>query len=174
MCAGLCFASCQKDSSEVKPTNTTATTTNVSASVLISSHVATGLDDTAMLQMVNKVRATGCICGSTVLPPVGPLTWSEVLASSALAHSQDMNATGNFSHNSSDGTSFTVRIPASGYTNWVSLGENIAYGYTTEQAVFNAWLQSEDHCKNIMKASYKEMGAARAGTYWTQDFGAKQ
>jgi len=53
------------------------------------------------------------------------------------------------------------------------VGENIAFGQTTEAQVFNDWIASESHCKNIMTASFKEMGAARADNYWTQVFGAK-
>ncbi|HEY9002986.1 MAG TPA: CAP domain-containing protein [Mucilaginibacter sp.] len=173
ICAAIGFSSCQKNSSEVKPISKTDTTETTGTTGTTGSTVATGLDNAAMLQMVNNVRATGCTCGTTVMPAVAPLTWNDVLAAAALQHSQDMNTTGNFSHNSSDGTSFSDRITAAGYTNWRALGENIAYGYTTEQAVFNGWLQSEGHCKNMMSASFKEMGAAKAGTYWTQDFGAK-
>jgi len=178
ICAAICFASCQKNSSEINPTIKTGTTgttgtTGITGATGSNGTVATGLDNVAMLKMVNNVRSTGCTCGTTVMPAVAPLTWNNVLAAAALGHSQDMNATGNFSHNSSDGTSFSARITAAGYTNWRALGENIAYGYTTEQAVFNGWLQSEGHCKNMMSASFKEMGAAKAGTYWTQDFGAK-
>lgn len=173
ICAAICFASCQKNSSEVEPTSKADTSTNTSGNSPVTSNVATGLDNAAMLQMVNNVRAKGCTCGTTAMPPVAPLTWNDVLAAAALQHSQDMNATGDFSHSSSDGTSFSARITAAGYTNWRSLGENIAYGYPTEQAVFNGWFQSEGHCKNMMNASFKEMGAAKAGTYWTQDFGAK-
>lgn len=175
ICAAICFASCQKNSSEIKPTNKTDTTgaTGIVETSGSNGAVATGLDNAAMLKMVNNVRATGCTCGTTVMPPVASLTWNDILAAAALRHSQDMNATGNFAHNSSDGTAFSDRITAAGYTNWRALGENIAYGYTTEQAVFDGWMQSEGHCKNIMNASFKETGAAKAGTYWTQDFGAK-
>jgi uncharacterized protein YkwD len=56
---------------------------------------------------------------------------------------------------------------------WKTYGENIANGYGTEQAVMTAWLASEGHCKNIMNASFKEIGAGREGNYWTQVFGAK-
>jgi len=170
ICAAICFASCQKNSSEVTPKTKNDTTTTST----VKSNVTTNLDNTTMLKMVNVVRATGCTCGTTAMPPVAPLTWNDVLASAALEHSQDMSATGQFSHNSSDGTSFSDRITTAGYTNWRAIGENIAFGYTTEQAVFNGWIHSEGHCRNIMNASFKEMGAAKVGTYWTQDFGAKQ
>jgi uncharacterized protein YkwD len=38
----------------------------------------------------------------------------------------------------------------------------------------NGWLGSEGHCKNIMSANLKEVGVAREGNYWTEDFGTHQ
>jgi uncharacterized protein YkwD len=171
LCASICFISCKKNSAEINPATKTADTTTTPP---VSNKVNTNIDNTAMLKLINDTRAAGCTCGTTVMPPVAPLTWNDILASAALSHSQDMNTTGQFSHNSSDRTSFSARITAAGYTNWSALGENIAYGQTTEQQVFDGWIQSEGHCKNIMNSSFKEMGAARSGIYWTQDFGAKQ
>ena len=52
-------------------------------------------------------------------------------------------------------------------------GENIAKGHPTEKAVIEGWLNSEGHCKNIMSPMFKEMGAARVSTYWTQEFGSR-
>ena len=174
LCASIYLTSCTKSSTEITPATKKVDTINPTTTPTVDSKVTTNIDNTAMLKLVNDTRAAGCTCGTTLMPPVAPLTWSDALASAALSHSLDMNATGQFSHNSSDGTSFSTRITASGYTNWSALGENIAYGQTTEQQVFNAWIQSEGHCKNIMNGSFKEIGAAKVGTYWTQDFGAKQ
>jgi uncharacterized protein YkwD len=39
--------------------------------------------------------------------------------------------------------------------------------------VIAGWLNSEDHCKNIMSSLFKEMGVARAGDYWSQEFGSR-
>jgi uncharacterized protein YkwD len=171
----MCFASCKKESATVnrsdKDTTKTGSTTNPTTGGITT--VNTNIDNAGMLKLVNDTRAAGCTCGTTVMPSVAPLTWNDILASSALAHSEDMNATGQFSHNSSDGTSFSARITAAGYI-WSTVGENIAWGQTTEQQVFTAWIQSEGHCKNIMNGSFKEFGAARSGTYWTQDFGTKR
>ncbi|HEY4195301.1 MAG TPA: CAP domain-containing protein [Mucilaginibacter sp.] len=166
MCAAICFASCKKNS--VDPAKTTDTT-----STPVVSTVNTGLDNTAMLKLVNDTRAAGCTCGTTVMPPVSPLKWNDVLATAALSHSKDMNTTGVLDHNSSDGTSFSARISSFGYK-WRTVGENIAWGQTTEQQVFTDWINSEGHCMNIMNGSFKDFGAAKAGVYWTQDFGAQQ
>ena len=175
ICVAISFASCKKDAATVNPANkdTTKTTGTTNPTTGGSTTINTNLDNAGMLKLVNDTRAAGCTCGTTVMPPVAPLTWNDILASSALAHSEDMNATGQFSHNSSDGTSFSARITAAGYI-WSTVGENIAWGQTSEQQVFNAWIQSEGHCKNIMNGSFKEFGAARAGTYWTQDFGTQR
>ena len=55
----------------------------------------------------------------------------------------------------------------------MAYGENIATGYRTEKEVVKGWIASPGHCKNIMSKLYKEMGVARYGNYWTQEFGAQ-
>jgi uncharacterized protein YkwD len=167
----LGLVGCKRGAS-VNPTNNN-TTGNTNNTLVVTTTVTTNLDNAALLKLVNNVRATGCNCGTTAMPPVAPLSWNDVLAKSSLIHSTDMNATGQFIHNSSDGTSFSDRITASGYK-WRTVGENIAAGQKTEQQVFTDWLNSEGHCKNMMNGSFKDMGAARVSIYWTQDFGATQ
>lgn len=125
-----------------------------------------------MLQLVNAVREKGCTCGTTVMPPVKPLVWNDILEAVALAHSKDMNTNNYFSHTGLDGSDPGERITKAGYV-WSAYGENIALGYPDEQSVMTAWLQSEGHCKNIMDGNFKEMGAGEDGGYWTQDFGSK-
>jgi uncharacterized protein YkwD len=51
-------------------------------------------------------------------------------------------------------------------------GENIAYGYTTPQAVVNGWMNSSGHRANILSASYTQIGVGYVaqGNYWTQMF----
>lgn len=132
--------------------------------------VSTGLNNDLLLKLVNDVRTKGCNCGATVMPPVNTLSWNNLLAAAALAHSKDMNANNYFDHTSKDGKNPGDRITAAGYK-WMSYGENIAAGQPNEQAVFDAWIKSEGHCKNIMNANFREMGAAKDGRYWTQEFG---
>lgn len=125
-----------------------------------------------MLQLINEARTKGCTCGSTVMPAVATISWNDQLAKAAYDHSKDMSVNNYFSHTGKNGSSPGDRIKAAGYL-WKTYSENIANGYGTEQAVMNAWLASEGHCKNIMNASFKEIGAGREGNYWTQVFGAK-
>ena len=124
-----------------------------------------------LLDLVNAVRKTGCNCGATAMPPVPVVTWNDKLAKAAYDHSVEMKANDYFSHTGLNGSNPGQRITAAGYP-WKTYGENIANGYTTEQAVMNGWLSSEGHCRNIMNGYFKEMGAGRQDTYWTQVFAA--
>ncbi|MCB9777498.1 MAG: CAP domain-containing protein [Alphaproteobacteria bacterium] len=103
--------------------------------------------------------------------PKGILWLDMGLAEAARYHSLDMEATGNFSHSSSDGTSFGERLSwfyDSGYA-----GENIAWNYGSPYAtVFTGWMCSDGHRANIMLGDYNELGTGIAGAYMTQDFGA--
>lgn len=131
-----------------------------------------GLNESLLLQLVNDQRQAGCNCGSTYYPAANPVTWNDQLEVAALAHANDMNANNYFDHTGLNGSSPGDRIRNAGY-NWRAYGENIAKGYTSEQAVVNAWIASEGHCKNMMNPSFREMGAAKVGAYWVQEFGSK-
>jgi uncharacterized protein YkwD len=130
------------------------------------------VNKTVLLQLVNDTRQRGCNCGPTYMPPVGVVIWNNQLGTSAQMHSNDMLTNNYFSHTGLDGSSPGDRIRLAGY-NWRKYGENIAKGYSSEQEVINAWILSEDHCRNIMDPDFREMGVARAGVYWTQEFGLK-
>ncbi|MFN2588753.1 MAG: Ig-like domain-containing protein [Actinomycetota bacterium] len=68
------------------------------------------------------------------------------------------------------------RIRDCGYAS--GAGENIAYGYRSPEAVFQGWLDSAGHRRNIENPTYKVigLGAAVAGSgtpYWAQIFGTR-
>ncbi|HEX6431791.1 MAG TPA: CAP domain-containing protein [Niastella sp.] len=130
------------------------------------------VNESTILALVNNVRKTGCTCGTTAMPAVAPVTWNSLLEKAALLHSTDMNKNNYFSHTGLDGSTPGDRITRVGYS-WRAYGENIAKGYTSEQAVMTGWLKSEGHCKNIMSSNVKEMGVGRDGNYWTQVFASK-
>ena len=155
------FASCIKEDVPVAGTVITEdeeTNFNVNKNVLLS--------------LVNEVRQKGCNCGGAWMPPVSAVTWNNQLARAAYRHSADMKAKNYFSHTAPDGSNPGTRIKAAGY-DWKAYGENIAHNYPDEHAVVEGWLKSVNHCKTIMGAYFKEMGAGRAGAYWTQDFGMR-
>jgi len=123
----------------------------------------------AALALVNQKRAAGANCGiHGSFAPAAPLTWKALLNQAANGHSADMSAQNYFSHTSKDGRTLSNRIDATGYA-WASIGENIAAGYPTVQAVVDGWMASDGHCANIMAPDFSEMGLACVpGTASTQ------
>ena len=73
--------------------------------------------------------------------------------------------------------SVSDRLQACGYpATTAGWGENIAYGYSTANAVMQGWLNSTGHRANIENASFRAIGVAAAASstgtlYWTQEFG---
>lgn len=122
-----------------------------------------------VLNLVNDYRTSGCDCGTEYFPPVAPIAWNETLEQVALNHSVDMETNNYYSHTGLDGSSAGDRISRAGY-NYVTWGENIARGFHAPESVIEAWIESPAHCKNIMNGSFKDMGIARSGSYWTQVF----
>ena len=124
-----------------------------------------------VLKSVNALRAEGCTCGNEVMPPAGPLTWNDKLENAAKKHTEDMNDNNFFDHKGSDGSRSWERIKAAGY-NWKNTGENIGKGQRDWQTIFNDWVESPGHCKNIMSAPVDEIAVYfidynNGQKYWT-------
>jgi uncharacterized protein YkwD len=124
------------------------------------------VDKEVLLQLVNKARSGGCNCGDTWYPKVPVVKWNNQLQEAAQEHSTDMYKKNYFSHNSPTGSNAGDRIQKAGYQ-WKLYGENIATGQTSEQQVVAGWLKSPGHCKNIMNASFTDIGVGREGNLWT-------
>lgn len=130
------------------------------------------------LRLVNQYRAAGASCGTQGTFGAAPaLTLNAKLTQAAYGHSRDMADHDYFSHDSQDGRTMVDRINAVGYT-WSTLGENIAAGYGSVQAVVDGWMASDGHCANLMNPRFTEFGLACARNdastyriYWTQDLG---
>ncbi|MCL2573876.1 MAG: CAP domain-containing protein [Defluviitaleaceae bacterium] len=89
---------------------------------------------------------------------IPPLIWHDELAASAQAHSADMAQNNNFSHDSSDGTSFSERIAALAIPNVVGMAENVIAGFQTPEAMMEGWMNSEGHRANILNPSLTHIG----------------
>ena len=97
------------------------------------------------------------------------------LATAARLHSADQAAHNEMSHTGSDGSSPWARARRAGYQQ--AIGENVAVGYRTPEAVMTGWMNSPGHRANILNCDARAIGvgvaAARNGTlYWTQMFGS--
>lgn len=129
-----------------------------------------------MVALINKARAQSRNCGYKIYTSAGKVTWNPTLARAALAHSVDMATKDFVSHEGSDGSDVSERVEGLNYE-WTSVGENISAGRETSQEVVAAWLLSPDHCENIMRQSFTEIGGAcfhnkdtNNKTYWTVVF----
>jgi uncharacterized protein YkwD len=132
-----------------------------------------------VLRQINAARASGRTCGGEALPPTGALVWNDILFSASARHSLDMAERNYFAHQSPEGIDSAQRVSAEGY-GWSAVGENIAAGYGSSDAVLAGWLASEGHCRNIMQPVFADVALACAfqpgtvwGTYWTMELGRR-
>jgi uncharacterized protein YkwD len=131
-----------------------------------------------LLMQINQARATARSCGSTSYNAAAALNWNDKLFNAAASHSADMANNNYFSHTGQNGSSFSQRITAAGYS-WRTAGENIAAGQSSIQQVMEGWLQSPGHCANIMNSAYVDVGvscvqnsASTYTQYWTMELAA--
>lgn len=124
---------------------------------------------TRVVELVNEHRA------SLGLPA---LAVSPTLTNSAVWKARHMAAYAYMQHDDPAppvARTTAQRIAACGYGagGW---GENIAYGYSTPEAVMQGWLGSSGHRANIERSTYRVIGVGAATSsggqvYWTQNFG---
>lgn len=76
------------------------------------------------------------------------------LNQSALAKAQDMCAKNYWAHGQWAGF-----VSGAGY-NYITAGENLAYGFQTAEATLTGWVNSAGHYANIVNREYKETGVA--------------
>lgn len=114
----------------------------------------------SMMQLLNSARAA---------QGLGPLTEDSTLSRAALAHAMDMQRNDYFSHVGQNGSSFTDRARAAGYS--CAAAENIAFGQSSEAEVMAAWMSSSGHRRNILLGDATEFGIGRVGNIWVQMFG---
>lgn len=127
-----------------------------------AAHAATSADETGtVVALVNQEREqAGC----------DPVTVDDHLTEAAQDHSQDQADMGKMTHTGSDGSKVGDRATRAGYR-WSKIGENVASGTTSPERVMSLWMNSEAHRENILNCAYEDIGVARVGGYWTQDFG---
>ncbi|EXU65122.1 stress protein [Streptomyces sp. PRh5] len=107
---------------------------------------------------------------------LAPLAPDPRLTAAAQAHSDDMVARDFYSHTGPEGHQPWDRARAAGATHR-GIGENIACGQRSPEEVVRGWMNSRGHRANILKPDFTHIGVghatgSRAGTYWTQVFGA--
>ncbi len=98
-----------------------------------------------------------------------PLEWDGRVAVVAEAHSRDMVERDFFSHTNPDGDTPWDRLGGAGIS-FRRAAENIAWGYTSGEAVLNGWLGSPGHRSNIENCALTHHGVGLADWHWTHLF----
>lgn len=124
--------------------------------------VEVGLTD--LIEAHNRVRR------EQNLPPLAP---AARLDAAARAHSIDMAVHQKMTHEGSDGSDVAERVKRQDYP-YQKVGENVAEGYRSVEAVVEGWMNSKGHRENIL-GDFTEIGTARATSaddqpYWTVVF----
>src|SRR5215471_14058568 len=89
---------------------------------------------------------------------LAPLVLSLKLQAAAQAYSQVLASGACFAHTCGPMPSFADRDAAAGYGDWTAIGENLAGGYSTPEAVMAGWMGSPGHRENILSTSFTEVG----------------
>ncbi|KIL46639.1 hypothetical protein KP77_27660 [Jeotgalibacillus alimentarius] len=103
-----------------------------------------------------------------------PLTFKAEMQFLADLKSKDMADNNYFDHTSPTYGSPQEMVAYFGYP-WSYVGENIAAGYPTAQAVVKGWMESPGHRANILNENYTHIGIGHYeggyyGDYYTQMF----
>ena len=146
--------------------------TNYNGCIAQSTPVLNAVFEQEVVEMVNAEReAEG-------LPP---LKRTPQLDEAARYHAADMKQDNYFDHNSYDRVNNELQLACNWatrvgnyYSGSSTLGENIAFGYSSPEAVVEGWMNSSGHRANILSSNYQEIGVGYgAGNIWVQDFGTR-
>jgi len=151
-----------KPSTPSTPDTPTTPTTPTTPSTPSSSTGSVSTLERQVVTLVNQKRAAAGLKS---------LTLNATLSNGARMKSQDMQKSRYFNHTSPNYGSPFDMMRSLGIS-YRSAGENIAMGYSSAEAVVNAWMNSPSHRANIMNASYTQIGVGYVsnGGYWTQWF----
>lgn len=87
------------------------------------------------------------------------LSQNSKLSTSAYLKAQDMCTKHYWAHDAPDGTTPWSFVDAAGY-NYVSVAENLAQGFVSDDALVAGWMASPGHRANILNAAYQDIGVA--------------
>jgi hypothetical protein len=79
------------------------------------------------------------------------------LMKAAQAKANDMAARNYWSHDTPDGKTPWTFMTAAGYK-YAAAGENLAYGFTSSNAILNGWMHSPEHRANVLNHTFSQVG----------------
>lgn len=109
-----------------------------------------------------------------------PLSPAASLMEAARRQACAMAEADRLSHMAPDGSTMAGRVQAAGYSGWSALGEVVAAGPTSPEAVVARWLASPEHRARLLDPAYTEVGAGyyylsdtTYGHWWVVDLAAR-
>lgn len=147
----IALSSCSKPMVPYVPTNLT-----------VKSAKIIGNGEGQLIDLMNKARA------KKGLPTLKP---DPLITLAAKDHSTAMNTHKFFEHKGLKGEGFATRMLRRGYPISTS-GENIAMSEDPAR-VFQMWVDSPSHNKNMFGKKFSRIGLSRVGKYWTANFAAE-
>lgn len=124
--------------------NAAPTSRSIDGSVLA---YAAEMSQNSLLSATNAARAAHGL---------GPLSLSSRLNNSSLMKAQDMANRDYWAHVAPDGTEPWYFFAQAGY-DYMTAGENLAYGFSSSQTTVDGWMASQSHKDNIL-GNYSEVG----------------
>ena len=134
-------------------TGTISTSTSPSP-VAVSLAAVDATSGQSFANMLNNVRSVNS---------AGAVVYDARLGVAAQRHANDMLANPGIEHVGSDGSTIGTRANDAGY-NYRNLAENIARGYSDEEAVLRGWINSPLHQANNINPIYEDFALAKAGS----------
>lgn len=126
------------------------------------------VEERALVQRINDYRAQAGL---------GTLAVSPALMATAAWKSNDLGSNAYFAHDDTF-RSWSQRFVDCGYAGTPTIAENLAAGYADAASTFEQWRTSAGHNANMLNATMRAIGVARArvpgspfGWYWTATFG---
>ncbi len=99
-----------------------------------------------------------------------PVEIHPLVVEASAVHSADQAANRRMTHTGSDGSNTGDRLDRVGF-NWRGWGENVGAGHRTAAIIFDGWMNSDGHRRNML-GNYRYIGVAVANSsdgtrYWT-------
>lgn len=113
----------------------------------------------ALLRLLNTLRQQGSACGKQAIAVAGALRWQPMLAESARRYAQELAQRNTLTHTGADGGTLRQRLRQAGYLMRTG-GENLASGPDEPHEVLALWMDSPEHCDNLMAGDFTEVGMA--------------
>jgi uncharacterized protein YkwD len=109
---------------------------------------------------------------------LGTLALNGALVAAAQAQAEGMSTQGILSHQLPGGPSLEAKVKAAGYVGWSALGEAVAQGPDSPEAVLALWLGSASHRATILNGAYADAGVAHyystaTGHFWALELGRR-